>query len=151
MVKLKARLYVKSVKTVTDNVEVNLEYEDVQGAWTGQVLGELGESPGGYYAGAPSRPPNVRIGPKEEYVLPEDQKQTVRMVRSIASKYGLQVEVVDVVRENFLRREIQREREKIRIFPTLIASSGERIEGNITEGQVESLLSRTVERTQEHT
>jgi hypothetical protein len=47
------------------------------------------------------------------------------MVKSIVSKFGLKVEVFDVTRENVFRREMQKEREKIRIFPTLIVSSGE--------------------------
>ena len=148
MVGPKIRLYVKSVNTVTDNVEVDLGYEHVEGAYTGQVLGEQGESP--YWYG-PNRPPNVRTGPKWKCVLPEDQQETVRMVRRIASKLDLEVEVVDVGRENVIRREIQKEREKITVFPTLIVSSGERIEGNLTESQVESLLSRTAEKHEKPT
>jgi hypothetical protein len=147
MVEPKIRLYVKSVKTVTGNVEVDLGYEHVEGAYTGQVLGEQGEYSNPLSASAsasvPRHPPNVKTGPKEEYELPEDQEEAVKMVRRIAFKFGLEVEVVDVGRENVLQREIQREREKIKIFPTLILSSGERIEGALTEGQVESLLSRS--------
>ncbi len=39
------RLYVKSVKTVTGDFKVDLGYGGVEGAYTGQVLGEQGESP----------------------------------------------------------------------------------------------------------
>ena len=85
----------------------------------------------------------MRTGPTEDYVLPDDQKETVKMVRRVAFKLNLEVEVIDIARENVLRREIKKARERIRVFPTLIASSGERIEGAMTEEQVESLLSRT--------
>jgi hypothetical protein len=136
----RVRLYVKSVKTVIGNIEVDLGYEEVEGAYTGQVLGEQGESPGSRFR--PSRPPNVRTGPKEEYVLPEDQERTSEMVKHIASRHGLEVEVVDVARENILHRVIQEEREKIEAFSALLADSGERIEGDITEEQAESFLSR---------
>jgi hypothetical protein len=118
MAESKIRLYLKSVKTVTGTVEVEREYIP-----------------------RPRLPPTVRTQPKHEYILPEDQQKATEMVKSIAYKYGLKVEVVDVTRENVFRREMQKEREKIRIFPTLIVSSGERIEGNITEQQVEELLS----------
>jgi len=64
------------------------------------------------------------------------------MVERIASKHGLEVEVVDVAKESVLRREIQKEFEKVRTFPTLTVSSGEKIEGKITEKEVESILSR---------
>jgi hypothetical protein len=64
------------------------------------------------------------------------------MVKTIASKYGLEVEVIDVTRENFLGILIRRRRGKIDIFPTLIAGSGQKAEGEITEKQVESLLSQ---------
>jgi len=141
----RVRLYVKSVKTVTGNLKVNLGYEDVEGVYTGQVLGEQGESPGSMYR--PNRPPNVREGPKEEYILPEDQEKTVEMITRIASKYGLEVEVVDVARENILHRAIQKERKKIRTFPALFADSVEGIEGDITEEQAEFFFSRIVNRT----
>ena len=67
------------------------------------------------------------------------------MIRRIACKHGFEVEVVDVTRENVLRRILQKEREGIRIFPTLIASSGERLEGSLSEMQVESVFSRLAE------
>ncbi|MGD0159592.1 MAG: hypothetical protein ABSB89_04775 [Candidatus Bathyarchaeia archaeon] len=151
MIKSNIRLYVKSVKTVTGNIELDLGYEHVEGAYDRQVLDESGGYPYGPYgqtigidsADRPSHPPNVRTGPKEEYVLPDDQKETVKLVRRVASKLGLGVEVVDVARENVISREIQKQREKIRVFPTLIVSSGERIEGALTEEQVKSLLSRS--------
>lgn len=108
MVESKIRLYVKSVKTVTGTVEVERVY----------IL-------------LPRLPPTAKTEPKHEYILSEDQQKTTEMVKSIAFKHGLEVEVVDVARENVFRREMEKEREKIRIFPTLIVSSGERIEGNI--------------------
>ena len=120
MVKLNIRLYVKSVKTVTGTVEIEREY-------------------------TPRRrlPTTAKTEPKHEYILPEDQQKTAEMVKGIASKFDVKVEVVDVARENVFRREMQKEQEKIRIFPTLIVSSGERIEGKISEQRVEELLSDT--------
>jgi pheromone shutdown protein TraB len=67
------------------------------------------------------------------------------MVKDIARTHCLEVEVVDVAKENVLRRVIQKEREKIRTFPALIAGDGQKIEGEMTEKQVESFLSRIVD------
>lgn len=114
------RLFVKSVKTVTGTVEVER-----------------------LYTPRPRLPSTLETEPKHDYILPDDQRKTVEMVNRIARKYGLAVEVVDVARENVLRRIMQKERERISIFPTLIASSGKRIEGDMTEQQVEGFLSDT--------
>jgi len=120
----RVRLYVKSVKTVTGTIKVER------------------------LTVARSRlPPTVRTETKREYILPEAQQRTVEMIKNIASKYGLEVKVVDVGRENVFHRAIQEEREKIRAFPALLADSGERIEDNITEEQAEHFLSRIADRT----
>ena len=85
--------------------------------------------------------------PEYEFVLPEDQQKVVDMVKEVARRYFLGVEVVDVAEENVLRRMIQREQEKIKIFPTLIADRETKIEGEMTEKQVTSLLSRIADGT----
>lgn len=64
------------------------------------------------------------------------------MVQKLASRHGLKVEVIDVTKEDVLHRTIQREFARIRVFPTLTTSSGDKIEGKITEKEVESILSR---------
>jgi len=115
------RLYVKSAKVVTGTVQVQ--------------HARLRES----YA--------VETEPKHDYVLDEGQKKVLQLVKEIAFKHGLEVEVLDVAKENVLRRALQEEREKIRTFPTLIAGPGRRLEGEITEVQVESLFSRIAEKT----
>lgn len=122
------RLYVRIVKTLAGNVEVERPHFSVSREpypWQTQKWPR------------PSSPPLVY-----EYILPEDQQKTTEMVKIIASKYGLEVEVIDVARKNFLSTLIQRKRKKIGIFPTLIAGSGQKAEGEITEKQVESLLSQ---------
>jgi len=118
------RLYVKSVKTVI-------------GTFRGLQVDGFGRGRRVY----------SEREPEYEFVLPEDQQKVVDMVKVVARRYFLGVEVVDVAEENVLRRMIQREQEKIKIFPTLIAGCGTKIEGEITEKQVTSLLSRIADGT----
>lgn len=79
---------------------------------------------------------------KDEFVLPEDQQETVDLVQEIASSHGFEVEVVDVTKENAFRRGIQDHAKHIRSFPTVITDDGRRIEGDITKQQVEALLTK---------
>ncbi len=111
------RLYVKGAKTVTGTFQ----------GW--QVKG---------WGRAPDWDEEE---PEYEFVLSENQQKTVDLVRELARKHSLEVEVVDVTKESFLRRLIQKAQGKVKIFPTLIASSGHKIEGDMTVKQVESLFS----------
>ena len=120
MAESKIRLYVRSVRTVTGTREVERE----------TLL---------------KRVRAVETESTHDYVLPEDQQKAAEMVRRIACKYGLEVEVVDIAKENVLRRVLQKEKEGISILPTLMARSGVRLEGSLTEMQVESFFSRLAE------
>jgi hypothetical protein len=119
----KVILYVKSIKTVIGTVET----QGLRG-FRVRVLETATE-------------------PKYDYVLSEDQQEVLEMVNKYARRHDVEVEVVDVTRENVLRRALQEEREKMRIFPTLTTDSGRRIEGKMTEEQIESFLSRIANET----
>ena len=114
------RLYVKSAKTITGiREEEHARFRE---------------------------PHAVETEPEHDYVLAEDQQNVVELVEEIARRHSLDIEVVDVTKENVLRRAIQEERKKIKVFPALLADSGERIEGDITEEKAESFLSRIADR-----
>ena len=116
MAESKIRLYVKSVRTVTGTVEVeHARLREVHA---------------------------VETEPKHEFILSEDQQKIVEIVQNISRRHSFEVEVVDVTRENFLRRMIKEKQEKIRTFPTLTTDSGRRIEGELTEEEVELFLSK---------
>jgi glutaredoxin len=85
---------------------------------------------------------DTRVKEVYGYVLPDDQKAIVETVKRLCEKHGFEVRVVDVTRENLLHRVMQEEVSKIKTFPTLITGSGGRLEGNFSEEQVESFLSR---------
>jgi hypothetical protein len=119
----KIKLYVKSIKTVAETREADLCDPQAARAY----------------------PIRVKVEGKGDYVFPEDQQKAIETVKRIARKYGLEVEIVDVTREDAVHRILQKKRKRIKNLPTLIASSGERFEGNFTEKQVEELFSRLAE------
>jgi nitrogen regulatory protein PII-like uncharacterized protein len=126
MKKHKVTLYVRSAKT---------------------VIGTEDRSKWGYVGGAGVRGgyriiPDYKVYSEAEYkhVLSEDQKNIVEIVQEIARKYGLEIRVIDVALENPLDRLLQEEVKKIRVFPTLITDTGERLEGQISKEQIETLL-----------
>lgn len=131
------RLFVKSVKTVTGIEETEREIftrNPLNHPSRIQIEGKVTE---GTYR---LRQFETETEPRYEFILPEDQQRVVEMVKEVASKRGLKVEVVDVTKENVLHRTIQEEFERIRTFPTLMLSSGEKIEGNMTRKQIESIM-----------
>ncbi len=115
----KVRLYVKSDKAVTGTVEIQR-----------------------MYTRRPLYPSTTETRSRPECVLSEEQEAAIELVKNIASRYDLEIEIVDLGKENALRRLTQEARQKIRIFPTLMTDSGQRIEGNVTEEKVEFLLSQ---------
>jgi len=125
--KCKVTLYVRGVKTAIGTKEV--------GKW-GFVLGAGVR--GGYRL-----LPDFKVYSEAEFesVLPDDQKRVVDMVEAIAHKHGFEVEIIDVTKEGILHR-IGRRGLKVKIFPTLITGSGEKIEGKISKGQIEFLLTK---------
>jgi hypothetical protein len=138
----KVRLYVKSVKTVVRTTETEHEiFGRTALDQPGRVKVE-GSLAGGTFR---LRQFAEETEPKHDYVLSEDQQKLIEMVKDIAREHCLEVEVVDVAKENVLRRVIQKEKEKIRTFSALIAGDGQKIEGEMTEKQVESFLSRIVD------
>ncbi|MEM3616820.1 MAG: hypothetical protein QXJ31_02775 [Candidatus Bathyarchaeia archaeon] len=71
---------------------------------------------------------------KYEWILPEDQKSVVEIVKAIAHQHGFDVEVVDVAKS--------KKKLKIKVFPTLVMDSGEKIEGVISKEQIIQLLTK---------
>jgi hypothetical protein len=73
-------------------------------------------------------------------VRPIANHRVAEIVKIIASKYGVEVEVVDVARENALHRILRKKRDKIEAFPTLVADTGQRFEGEMTEEKIEPFI-----------
>jgi hypothetical protein len=125
--KRKVTLYVKSVKELVGT--------EKDGTWRFRVGAGIR---GGYRL---IRDYDVLTIGTYESVLPNDQKIIVEMVEAIADRHGFEVKIVDVTMESMLHR-ISEKLLRINAFPALITDSGEKIEGNISEEQVESLLEK---------
>lgn len=126
--KRKVKLYLKGVKTVIGTEQ--------WGRW-GWVLSP---GPRGGYRLLPDYKLYSRT--KYESVLSNDHKRVVEIVEMIAHKHGFELEIIDVTKERILHRFKPKENREIKTFPTLIIDSGEKIEGKISEEQIELLLSK---------
>lgn len=80
--------------------------------------------------------------PAYEFVLSENQQTAIALTEKTASRLGLKVKVIDVTRENILQRTIQKNLEKIRLFPTLVSNSGMMLEGISGKEQIKVFLSK---------
>ena len=134
----KVRLYVKSERIITGTSETEREIPARSTfSHPDQVKVEGSVAKGTfrmrYFA--------TETEPKYDFVLSEDQQTVVEMVKKVASRHGLNVEVIDVTKEHILHRLVRTKFEKIKTFPTLIVSSGQKIEGKITEKEVECIFS----------
>lgn len=72
-------------------------------------------------------------------VLPEDQKALVERVKALAVKYGFELKVIDVTKKGLLQK-LEDKLKGIDTFPTFITDSGLKIEGDITEERIKTLL-----------
>jgi hypothetical protein len=139
MCSFKVRLFVKSIKTLTGTKQFeHATFPGRVGARPDRIELEGKITTGTFRMKAYQ----TETEPTYEFVLPEDQERVVEMVKEAASEKGLEVEIIDVTKENILHRAIQEELEKIHVFPTIIAGSGQRIEGMMTKKQINHVLSR---------
>jgi hypothetical protein len=113
-------LYVKSVRTE--------EEIDTSGRES-EISGTLGPH---YYEGTPMGDGDlIRV---DKFVFPEDQEELISMVEEMARDQGFAVRVVDLAKEET--------HERVDVIPTLVADSGRRLEGGISEKQLESFLAQ---------
>lgn len=101
MPEFKTRLYVKSAITVTGTVEAEHEIFGHSHLDHPDRVKVEGKKTDGTFR---LRQFAVETEPKYDYVLPEDQQKPAETVQKIARKYGIEIEVVDVTKENALRR-----------------------------------------------
>jgi hypothetical protein len=111
-------LYVKSIRTQEEIGSLNRE---------SAIASTLGPH---YYRGTPMGDGDMY--PVERFVLSEDQEQIIEIVKEKAFEQGFVVRIVDLTREEAHHR--------VEVIPTLITDSGKRLEGKISEQQLESLL-----------
>jgi len=78
---------------------------------------------------------------EDEYVLPPDQTDAIDLVKNVAARYGYEVEIVDLGKENILMREIKEKIKGIDTIPTVETSLGGKLKGSqINKKSIEALL-----------
>jgi hypothetical protein len=76
-----------------------------------------------------------------DYVLPDAQKAITTALERLCSKYGLELHVVDITRENVLQRFVMWLK-GIKDFPTLETSRGQRLQTPFSENELERFISQ---------
>jgi cysteine sulfinate desulfinase/cysteine desulfurase-like protein len=124
-----ATIYVKSKKVVTGEISVTEPHlvSPSRGSPASADFSPLYET---------------RTEKQYGYVLPDEQKAVLETVKRLCEKHGFELKIIDVTRENLVRRALQEEIRRVKSFPTLMTDSGRRIEGNISEEQIELFLLR---------
>lgn len=140
MSRLKARLFVESVRESSTRGRTPAG----EGGWIadpGMIggRGKVFQEPTGPQ---PSQRSGSVFGRSEHgFVLAAEQRETIENVRRVASKAGLDFKAVDLGKISVDARSlVEKEFGMVRRFPTLVLSSGKRIEGSMTEQQVIQFL-----------
>ena len=119
-------------ETVMESRKVTVYVQRVKKAAGAEQWGECGYTLAAGIRGGYRMIPDYKMHTEITYenVLPEDQERFLETVKAVASRLGFDVEIVDTGRRRL----------RIKKFPTLIADSGDKIEGIVSEEQVESFL-----------
>jgi len=137
MNELKITLYVKSEKRAVKNEEVGMKTHSRYGAWADW---------GSEYAA----PRNVSSIPtyetvvvtKYSWVLPENQEKILNMVRDVAEEEKVGLEVIDVNEVGHLHKIFSSDFRQLKVFPTLVAGSGRKLEGEFSKEDLGLFLSQ---------
>jgi len=133
----KITLYVKSTRDLIGTQEFEHRLVDRQlGARPSRVELEGKRAAGTFQA----KTYQSEIQPKYEFVLPKEQEEVAKIVQELCIQYDLELTIVDATKKPILHREIDEHIRGIRKFPTLLGSSGRRIEGKISKDQVAAFL-----------
>ena len=114
---------------------------EVDKSYSGYVVQPMGDS--GYGGRNVFREyPDYKVYREDEYksVLPKDQEAILDMLGEMSRIHKFDLTVIDVTKENFLRRLWHQRIKRISAFPTLVSDRGERIQGRISQEQVKALI-----------
>jgi len=85
----------------------------------------------------------VRLKKIYKYVLPDDQKKIVEVVRRLSEGSGLELKVVDVAKETAIRR-LWRKLKGSNNFPVVENSRGSRLQAPFSLNELERFISESV-------
>jgi len=129
----KVRLYVRSLKKKAgfENVVINVP-----------IVQNMGEQPlGGVIRVYPSR--QIQTITKYKYALPEEQEHLIEIVKEVALKFCLKLEIIDVEQMDSFDEPIPKEVKKLKNFPVLVTESETVLATGLTREDIERFLSHT--------
>ena len=83
----------------------------------------------------------VKTVTKYEYGLPEEQERLVEIVKEVAIKFGLKLEIIDVAQRDSFDEPIPKEVKKLKNYPVLATESETVLATGLTREDVERFLS----------
>jgi len=81
------------------------------------------------------------------YVLPDDQKTLVDVVKRLSERKGFELKVVDVAKENSLLHKLWRKLRGMKNFPLVETNRGERLQAPFSQSELERFVSESVQPT----
>lgn len=127
----KVRLYVKSLKIAVGIENVVIDKPTMQNLGGGRAGNILRVYP----------THEVRTVAKYEYVLPEEQEHLFEIVKEVALKFGLKLEIIDVAQRDSFDEPIPKEVKKLKNYPVLATESETVLATGLTREDVERFLS----------
>ncbi len=126
----KVRLYVKSIEkdVGTENIFIDKPTALIINTASGTTIQTY-----------PSR--EVRTVKKHQNVLPEQQKRVVEIVKEVVSKFGFQLEIIDVGQMDIFDKPLPKEVRELKDFPVLATESKTQLATGYAREDVERFLS----------
>lgn len=77
-----------------------------------------------------------------DYVLPDDQKALVEVVKRVSERSGLELRIIDVTKETAILR-LWRKLKGMKEFPVVETSRGGRLEAPFSQSELERFISES--------
>lgn len=83
----------------------------------------------------------TKLKKKYSYVLPDDQKALVEVVKRLSERCGFELQVIDVAKETIIQR-LWRELKWIKNFPVVETNRGGRLQAPFSQSELERFISQ---------
>lgn len=81
----------------------------------------------------------TKLKKKYGYVLPDNQKALLEVVKELSERYGFELKVVDVAKENIIHK-LWRKLKGIKNFPVIEINKGDRLQAPFSPSELERFI-----------